>query len=157
MLQSMRLGVVFAGLLCLAGCVKPPPPKDYTTFRAADPKSMVVVPVINHSVYVNAPDYFLSTITRPLAERGYYVFPVHMVKRLLEDDGLSDADLVHNAKTAKLASLFGADSVLYITIERWDSQYVVLATTTTVEINYVLKDSKTAERVNNNETAGLRD
>ena len=95
--------------LILAGCATP---KDYAKFNAVQPRSILVVPVVNRSVDVTAPDYFLSTIAIPIAEQGYYVFPVNMVKRILEDDGLSDADLVHNAQTNKLASLFGADAVM---------------------------------------------
>ena len=63
----------------------------------------------------------------------------------MEDDGLGDADLVHKADTVRLASLFGADAVLYAVIEDWSSKYLVLATTTTVEISYTLKSGKTGE------------
>ena len=135
--------VLMVGLV--AGCVKPSPPKDYAAFRAANVRSVLVVPSINRSVYVNAPDYYLTTVTRPLAERGFYVFPVHLVKRLLEDDGLADANFVHDGDPMRLGALFGADSILYVTIERWDSQYVVLSTTTTVELSYVLKDARTGQ------------
>ena len=82
---------ITASLICLAAltaCVAPPAHKDYSALRNEHPRSILVVPVINMSVEVNAPDYFLTTIGKPLAERGYYVFPVHLVKRVLEDDGL---------------------------------------------------------------------
>jgi hypothetical protein len=132
--------------LLFAGCAQTPP-KDYTAFRGADPKSILIVPAINRSVEVTAADYYLSTITRPVAERGYYVLPVHLVKRLLEDDGLSDANLVHTGDPKRLGSLFGADAILYVTIERWDSQYIVLSTTTTVEISYRLVDARSGEQL----------
>ena len=74
-----------------------------------------------------------------------YVFPINLVKHVLEDDGLADADLVQQADSRKLASLFDADTVLYITIERWDSQYLVISTTTTVSLSYVLKSGRTGE------------
>jgi hypothetical protein len=138
--------VVPVVMLVLAGCTQTPP-KDYTAFRSAAPRSILIVPAINRSVEVTAADYFLSTITRPVAERGYYVFPVHLVKRLLEDDGLSDANLVHAGDPKRLGSLFGADAILYVTIERWDSQYVVLSTTTTVEISYRLVDAHSGEQL----------
>jgi hypothetical protein len=92
-----------------------------------------------------ASDYFLSTMTLPLAEKGYYVFPVHMVKRILEDDGLSDADLVHGAPAEKLGSLFGSDAILYVTIESWDAKYFILSTTVTVQLSYRLKDGRSGE------------
>jgi hypothetical protein len=141
--------VAFAALAMalLSACVAPPPPKDYTAFHAADPHSILIVPAVNRSVYVNAPDYLLSTIARPVAERGYYVFPVNLVKRVLEDDGLSDADLVHNGDVTRLGELFGCDSVLYVSVERWDSQYAVLSTATTVELAYVLKDARSGEKL----------
>jgi len=142
----IRFTSLLAALL-MAGCVQGPAPKDYSAFRAADPRSILIVPAINRSVEVTAPDYYLSTITRPVAERGYYVFPVHLVKRLLEDDGLSDANLVHSGDPKRLGSLFGADAILYVTIERWDSQYIVLSTTTTVEISYRLVDAHSGEQL----------
>jgi len=118
---------------------------DYTAFRSADPRSILIVPVVNNSVDVDASDYFLSAISQPVAERGYYVFPVNMVKRVMEEDGLADADMVHHADPTRLAELFGADAVLYVSIERWDAQYAVLVTTVTVEFSYVLKDGHTGQ------------
>jgi len=129
-----------------SGCTTPKK-KDYSAFKAADPHSILVLPVVNRSVDINAPDYFLSTISIPLAERGYYVFPVDMVKHLLEDDGMSDADLVHNADTMKLCSLFGSDSNLYVSIERWDAKYLLLTTQVTVDFDYKLKDCKTGDLI----------
>jgi hypothetical protein len=93
----------------------------------------------------DAPAYFLSTVPVPVAERGYYVFPVNLVKRVLEDDGLADAALVHAADPIRLAGLFGADSVLYIAIQRWEAKYIVLSTTVTVELEYLLKDGRTGD------------
>jgi len=128
-----------------AGCASRPPRYDYSQFRTEGPRSILVVPVINKSIDVNAPDYFLATIATPLAERGYYVFPVNMVKSVLADDGLSDANLVHSGDPHRLGELFGTDAVMYISIERWDAKYVVLATTVTVELNYTLKSAHTGQ------------
>lgn len=132
-------------LILLTGCVAAIPKKDYTKFRTEDPRSILIVPVVNRSIDVDAPDYFLSTATLPLAERGYYIFPVNLIKRLLEDDGLSDADLVHSADPTRVAELFGADAILYISILQWDAKYLVFSTTVTVQFAYSLKSGKTGE------------
>lgn len=133
-------------LLLMTSCATVPLQiSDYSKFRNEDPQSILIVPVVNRSADVDAPDYFLSTATLPIAERGYYVFPVNLVKRLLEDDGLSDADLVHSADPTRLRELFGTDAILYISIERWDARYAVLSTTVTVEFKYILKSGKTGE------------
>jgi hypothetical protein len=131
-------------LLALAACVSAPS-KDHSKLIAARPRSILIVPVVNAAADVTASDYFLSTVPVPVAERGYYVFPVNLVKRLLEDEGLADAGLVHSADPARLASMFGADAVLYVTIERWDARYILISTKVTVEFSYVLKDGRTGE------------
>jgi hypothetical protein len=147
--RVIALGRLLTPLVALvvAGCVKPADPKSYDALRASDPHSILIVPAVNQSVYVNAPDYYLSTITRPLADRGYYVFPVHTVKRVMEEDGLSDADLVQQNDPKRLGQLFGADAILYVKIERWDSQYLVISTTTTVKLDYRLVDARTGQEL----------
>ncbi|HET6414021.1 MAG TPA: GNA1162 family protein [Anaeromyxobacter sp.] len=132
-----------AAALALSGCATAPPAKNYDAFRAADIHSILVVPVVNNTTNIEAPSLFLSTLPIPLAELGYYVFPTHMVARVLEDEGLSDADLVHQADPVRLCGLFGADSVLYVTIESWAAKYLVLNTSVVVSFDYVLKDGKT--------------
>ena len=128
-------------------CAQQRAPKDYSKLVSANPRSILVVPVVNKSVEVNAPDYFLSTLSVPLAERGYYVFPVNAVKRMLEDDGLSDAALVHGTDPTRLCALFGADAVLFVTIEQWTSKFVLLSTQVSVEFEYVLKDGRGGEEL----------
>ncbi len=139
-----NLILVVALTVLVSGCVSVPK-KDYTKFYSAAPHSILIIPVVNRSLNVDAPNYFLSTVAIPVAEQGYYVFPVNMVKRVLEDDGLSDADLVHQSSTTRLASLFGADSVLYITIDRWDARYMLISTTITVGLKYEIRDGKTGD------------
>lgn len=130
--------------LTLVGCAGSKPYlSNQEKFLSSSPHSILIVPVVNNSVDITAAEYMLSTLTIPLAEKGYYIFPINAVKRVLEDDGLADSSLVHSAPTSKLTNLFGADVVLYVTIEQWDAKYAVLTTTTTVAIAYQIRDGKT--------------
>lgn len=140
-----RTLVSMAAMASVAGCVTAPEPYDYASFRAHNPRSILVVPVVNESVNADAADYFLSTVAQPFAERGYYVFPAHMVRRTLQDDGLGDASLVHSADATRMGNLFGCESVLYITIRRWQSSYAVITATTTVDFHYKLKSCETGD------------
>lgn len=144
-MKRISYALMLLALLMVTGCAVAPKAKDMSRFEAAAPRSVLVVPMVNRSVDVTASDYMLSTVTVPLAEKGYYVFPVHLVKRVLEDDGLADADLVHNAPAERLGNLFGADAILYVSIERWDAQYLVLTTTVTVQVSYLIKDGRSGE------------
>ena len=147
MKSECRLVLLFPFFLLMFGCANEPPKHDFAKFRDANPQSILIVPVINKSIDVNAPDYFLATMSKPLAERGYYVFPVNMVRSVLSDDGLSDANMVHAGDPRKLGDLFGADAIMYISIERWESKYVVLATTVTVELDYSLKSAHSGDEL----------
>lgn len=130
--------LVFLSALLLAGCATQQPKADLSAFNAAKPRSILVVPAANKSLDVDAPNYLLTTLTVPLAEKGYYVFPVHTAKTVLEQEGFYDGDQVQKQAPETLARLFGADAVLYVTINRWDAQYAVLATTVTVDFDYRL-------------------
>lgn len=134
------LALLVASLFFLAGCASPPPPYDWSAFEAANPRSILVVPVVNNTVDVDAPLYALSTLSVPLGEKGYYVFPVHTVKTVLEREGLYEGETVQTMDRANLAAMFGADSVLFVEINRWDAVYALLSTTVTVALKYQLSD-----------------
>lgn len=110
--------------------------KDFTNFNAAAPRSILVVPSVNKSLDVDAPNYLLTTLAIPLAEKGYYVFPVHTVKTVLEQEGFYEGERIHAQPPEALAKMFGADAVLYVTINRWDAKYAILTTVVTVEFDY---------------------
>jgi hypothetical protein len=131
-----------AGFL-ITGCATAPPAYDFTTFHAENPRSILVVPALNNTANVTAADWFLSTVSQPFANRGYYVFPANMVRGMLNDGGLADAGLVHTADARRLGALFGCDSVLFIDLMKWDAKYMVISTTTEVEFSYELKSCKT--------------
>lgn len=135
-----KLLSTFTLLACvvLAGCVTQPVRKDMAAFEAAAPRSILVVPTVNKSLDVDAPNYVLSTLPIPIAEKGYYVFPVNTTKYVLEQEGYYEGEKIHQQPTAVLAKLFGADAVLYVTINRWDAQYLVISTTVTVDFDYRL-------------------
>lgn len=47
----------------LTGCAAVPSNKDLSAFNTAAPRSILVVPAINKSLDVDAPNYLLSTLT----------------------------------------------------------------------------------------------
>ena len=134
----MTKTILALATVLLTGCVAQPVKLDMSAFYAAAPRSILVVPAINKSLDVDAPNYVLTTLPLPLAEKGYYVFPVNTTKYILEQEGMYDADRVHKEPPEVLAKLFGADAVLYVTINRWDAQYALIVATVTVDFDYRL-------------------
>lgn len=125
-------------LAVLTGCVAQPVKQDMSAFQAAAPRSILVVPTINKSLDVDAPNYVLAALPVPIANKGYYVFPVNTTKYVLEQEGFYEGERIHQMATPDLAKLFGADAVLYVSINRWDAQYAFITTVVTVEFDYRL-------------------
>ena len=120
----------------LAGCASAPAKRDLSAFNTAAPRSILVVPAVNKSLDVDAPNYLLSTLAVPLAEKGFYVFPVNTAKFILEQEGFYEGEQVHKQPPEALAKLLGTHAVLYVTINRWDAQYPIIPATVTVEFDY---------------------
>ena len=141
--MNWRALIIGCGLLSLlAGCASVGT-RDLSAFYAHAPRSIIVVPVVNESPEVTAPAVFITTITVPLAERGYYVFPVYLTELLLRDFGLPEAGLVHQWPSKRFFDLFGAEAVLFVTIKDWSTKYLVLVSSVVVDMEYVLKDTRT--------------
>lgn len=130
---SMILGLCSAMLL--AGCASGP---RQFAFDEPELRSILVVPVINETNSVEADTLMHATATTPLANMGYYAFPVDTVKFVLESESLYEPERVRELGPVKLAEMFHADSVLFIKVTYWDAQYIVLNTKTKVTAEYEL-------------------
>ncbi|MFJ5374854.1 DUF799 domain-containing protein [Pectobacterium versatile] len=135
-------GLVFA--LVLTGCAKPVP-YDYTAFKQSKPKSILVLPPVNHSPDVKASYSLLSQVTYPLAESGYYVFPVAVVEETFKQNGLVTASDIHALSTAKLQQIFGADAALYLDVKEYGTSYIVINSETRVSADARLVDLRTGK------------
>jgi hypothetical protein len=139
------LFTVGIGLL-LGGCASLPP-KDYSLYETHMPRSILVLPPINQTSEVNANYSFYTQTTRPIAEMGYYVFPVVLVDQFFKENGVTVADEMHHIPLDKLYEVFGADAVLYITVEQYGSKYVVLSSNTIIVASATLVDSRSGETI----------
>jgi len=68
------------------------------------------------------------------------------VKTILEYEGLYEPQEIHQLPVTSLVQMFGADVVLYVTIERWDTTYMLISSTTEVEFTYAFKN-KTGDTI----------
>ncbi len=136
------LALALCSVWALAGC-KTVTPYDYTNFRAHRPCSILVLPPLNESTAVEGTYSYLSTVTQPLAELGYYVFPVAIVDQFLKENGMPTAGEMHQVPLAKAVEIFGADSILFVTLKQYGSKYNVLSSTTTVSAEAKLVDTRT--------------
>ena len=127
--------------MTLAGCATTP--YDYTNYRAHPPRSILVLPPLNESTDIRGTYGYLSTVTRPIAEMGYYVYPVVVVDHLFKENGMPTPGEMVQAPLDKIREIIGADAVLYITLRQYGTRYQVISSTTIVTAVAKLVDTRT--------------
>ena len=133
-----------AAIALLAGCATNQR-QDYSAFMQSKPRSILVLPPANLSPDVRAPYSMMATVTRPLAESGYYVFPVALVDQTFRENGMTDPGQMHEAPPAKLAEVFGADAVLYITVNEYGAKYFLIDSQVIVSASARLVDLRNGQ------------
>ena len=131
-----------AGGLAASGCAAKG--YDYTDYRAYPPRSILVLPPVNEGTDIRATYGYLSTVTRPIAELGYYVFPVALVDQLLKENGMPTPGEMVQVPLDKVREIVGADAVLYIILKQYGTRFQLLASTTVVVADARLVDTRTA-------------
>ena len=90
-MSLLKLTGALLALALLGGCAAPKT-IDYTAYKQARPKSILVLPPINESPEVQASYSMVSQVTYPLAEAGYYVLPIALVDETFRQNGLTTAN-----------------------------------------------------------------
>jgi hypothetical protein len=141
--SSLKLAACVLPAALVVGCATPKAPFDYTAFKQARPRSIVVLPPLNNSPDVTATYGLLSQMTYPLAEAGYYVLPVALVDETFKQNGLTSAADIHAVDSKKVREIFGADAGMYVTITSYGTSYAVLNSVVQVTAQARLVDLKT--------------
>lgn len=144
--SALRCCLLAATVLLLGGCATQQA-YDYSAFREARPASILVLPPLNSSPDINATPSMLSQATLPLAESGYYVFPVALVDETFKQNGLTAAADIHDVPLAKLREIFGADAALYINVKQYGTSYVIISSETRVTAEARLVDLRTGRQL----------
>ncbi|GFO61017.1 lipoprotein [Geomonas silvestris] len=137
--------VLVAGVL--SGCV----PKKITKAEAFPnmyqnmPVTVLVLPPINNTTAADASDCLTTTLTPALGAVGFYSYPAMAISDILKSEGISSSEMLLNVPPSKFKQYFGADGVMYITIDQWDTSYYVIGGHVTVGITYVLKSTTSGE------------
>ena len=134
------LGLLSVSLL--VGCAAPKT-VDYSAYKQARPKSILVLPPLNESPDIKATYSMLSQVTFPLAEAGYYVMPIAVVDETFRHNGLTNPADIHGLAPAKLNEIFGADAGLYITVKEYGTSYMLISSATVLTASATLVDLKT--------------
>lgn len=137
-------------LLCflvvtLIGCVTSTKKELYPKVYEEKPVSLLIFPVINNSTDAEAPLLYPTTLAESISNAGYYVFPIEFTNRFFQKEGILSGEQLRNVNTQKFREYFGADAVLRITINKWDTSYIVISSGVSVKITIEMISTKTNE------------
>lgn len=139
---------LIASTVALMGCASQPKASyDYSAFRQAKPRTILVLPPTNASPDIKASASVFAQATMPLAESGYYVVPVSLVNETLRENGVQTPEEARQLPAAKLQSIFGADAVLDINVTEFGSKFVLVSSVTTVAATARLVDLRTGQQL----------
>lgn len=136
---ALRFAALAVAALLLGGCATKKS-YDYAAFKEARPTSILVLPPLNGSPDINATYSMMSQTTAPLAESGYYVYPVTLVDETFKQNGLTQPTDIHAVPINKLREIFGADAALYINVKQYGTSYMVISSETRVTAEAKLVD-----------------
>ena len=140
---AAKVATVLWAAFFLYGCASAPAQKALPALRESRPRSILVMPPVNLSLDIDAPDVFLATSTVPLAESGYYVIPAALSQEMFRQNGIHSASDAHAIDYRRLREVFGADAALYITVTRFGVSYQVLRSVVQAYANAALVDLRT--------------
>ena len=103
------------------------------------PVTLLVMPPINNTANVDAKELLFTSISRPLAEAGYYVIPPTLAMEVLRQESAYDAEMFIDKPLKPFYEFFGADAVIFSVIDTWAKQLNGIETT----IRYIIKSTKT--------------
>jgi hypothetical protein len=147
MTRYLKILSLLATTLVFTGCATKQADVDYSAFRQYQPKSILVLPPLNNTSDLRATYSVMSSTTLPLAETGYYVFPVALVDQTFKENGLQNPGEMHQASPKKLNEIFGADAALYITITNYGASSALLGGDIVVTAQASLIDTRTGTRL----------
>ncbi|MBQ3800292.1 MAG: DUF799 family lipoprotein [Treponema sp.] len=107
--------------------------------------NILIMPPINLTNEVEAKEYFYYTLNTQLAGSGWYVYPPILALRTLQEESADSSELFVNADISKFGQIFGADYLLFTTIEKWYKSSGKKNITVTVLYN--LRSTRTGKTV----------
>ena len=114
---------------------------QYAKMYEEKPVTLLVMPPINNSTNVEAKDLLYTSISRPLAEAGYYVISPLLAMDILKAESAYDSELFFDAPLTAFQNFFGADAVVFSIIDTWAKKGLGIET----KIRYVIKSAYTNE------------
>ena len=118
---------------------------QYAKMYEDQPTSIVVMPPINQTNFVEAKDYFYTTMHMPLCEKGYYVYSPYLTMEMFQSESAYDSEMFLEGDLTTFKNVLGADAAMFTIIKSWKRNNI--GGKLTVGVEYILRSTKTGETI----------
>lgn len=115
--------------------------QQYAKMYEEKPVTLLVMPPINNTSNVEAKDLLYTSISRPLAEAGYYVISPLLAMDVLKAESAYDSEMFVDAPLTTFQNYFGCDAVVFSEINTWAKKGFAIE----ANIRYFIKSATTGE------------
>lgn len=116
---------------------------QYAKLYEEKPTTIVVMPPINQTNFVEAKEYFYTTMYIPLAEKGYYVYSPYMTMEMFQSESAYDSEMFLESDLGTFNKVLGADAAMFTIIKSWKRSNI--GGKLTVGVEYILRSTITGE------------
>lgn len=141
--MTNKLLYILSAMLLVTSCgtTKQTRASQYPKMYENQPLTLLVMPPINNTTNVEAKEYLYTSISKPLAEAGYYVISPRLALDILKMESAYDAEQFTDVPLDKFRKFFGVDAVIFSEINKWRKVGFGIQT----EIHYFIRSSRTGE------------
>lgn len=143
--MKKRVLYLLAGLAytaLVAGCSGGAHAPQVPEFGAVRPNSIAVMPVMNETVDMKAPDVVRPIVYDKVIAWGYESPSTGMVDEILAKHDIHEAGEVNQFTAKELGEMFSVDAILYTTITDWSTKWLAVYASQTVGLRLELKSTK---------------
>ncbi len=115
--------------------------EQYAKMYEEKPVTLLIMPPINNTSNVEAKDYLYTSISKPLAEAGYYVISPLLAIDILKSESAYDSENFVDAPLTVFKNYFGCDAVVFSEINQWAKKGFGIQ----ADIRYFIKSAYTGE------------
>lgn len=138
----------FLGLLVLTlGCAGGPHHSLVPDYKDRIPRSVAVLPVLNETVSLKAPEVFRPLLLNKLSMKGYEIPALSFIDGKLLEKEIHEAGQINTLTPQELGKLLGVDALLYTTVTEFSTTYLLAYASMTVGARFELKDAATGEKL----------
>ena len=134
-------------VILAVGCAGGPQHSLIPDYKSRTPRSVAVLPVLNETVSLKAPEVFRPILFNKVSMKGYETPALSFVDGRLLEKEIREAGQINTLTPEEMGRLLGVDALLYTTVTEFNTTYLLAYASMTVGARFELKDAKTGEKL----------